>query len=479
MQNRHQLILIITLILLLGFSAVSILMFRTSKQAIHDSIVINELPLTGDSIYSETQKDLINSINISAMMASDTFVKDWVLDGEKEEQSIKQYLQEIMQVNHAITSFFISENTHSYYSATAATQKMQADAKNDPWYLRVKSMAVPYELNVDQNARDNNRLTIFVNYRVLDKNKKFIGITGIGMNYDSTQNILKNYEKRFNRKVYFVDTAGKIVLASREDRQLGANVNSLAGINQINFDANNTKTQTYSYMLDDKQHLVNVRYINEMKWFLFVEKNETDAIANITQSLYHNLLLCLIVTALVVALTNITLKRYHLAVESAAAIDKLTNLPNRKAFDIGMSVLLHDSQRNNTSLGIIMLDLDHFKVVNDVHGHLAGDYVLAATAETLRSTIRSEDFICRWGGEEFLIVVRNCDAQHLLLLAEKIRKAVETADYLYKTTHVKITASLGTALRIDDEEVNQLINRADKALYSAKHAGRNQTILAS
>jgi len=479
MQNRHKLILLITLILLSGFSLVSFLMYQVSKQSIHEAITVNELPLTTDSIYSEIQKDLIKSINISAMMATNTFLIDWLLQGEKDNQIVKKYLQEVKQNSHAFTSFFVSEATRNYYSASAETKKVQETVPADAWYFHARTISEPYELNVDEDARLGNQLTIFVNYRVLDSTKRYLGMIGVGINYDSARKLLENYEVRFKRKVYFVSDTGKIVLASDVERPLGSNVKDTLGIAQINFNARDQATHSYAYDLKDTHHLVNVRYIPELNWYLFVEKNETQATENITNSLYRNLLLCLAVTGLVVALTNVALKRYHLEVESAAAIDKLTSLPNRKAFDIGMSVILQESERNKTDVGIILLDLDHFKSINDQYGHIAGDHVLKNVATTLKSTVRAADFISRWGGEEFLIVVRDCGTGNLLSLAENIRSAIELKGDMHNKLSINVTASLGVALRSYGEELEHLIGRADKALYQAKGAGRNQVVLAS
>ena len=485
MQNRHKLILIITLILLIGFAAVSFLMFRASKQSIHEGIVINELPLTGDSIYSEIQKDLVNSINISQMMATNTFVKKWLQDGEQDPALMRQYLQEVKQTNQAFTSFFVSEKTHNYYSAVDETKKVIEGEANDAWYFRLRKLQKPYELNVDRDARFGNRLTIFVNYRMLDANSHLLGATGVGVNYDSAKKLLENYEKRFKRKVYFVDKNGVIMLTSDKDRPLGVDIDNLLGIKDIHFNPNNlntainANTTIRSYQLGEREQNVIVRYLPEMNWYLIAEKSETDAVAAITQSLYRNALLCLLITALVVALTHIALKRYHFAVENAAAIDALTHLPNRKAFEIGMELILQDSARDKSTIGIILLDLDFFKRVNDSYGHAAGDAVLLETAKQLKSAIRANDFICRWGGEEFLIVVRDCKIDHLKLLAEKIRLAIEATNFSYKEVDIQLTTSLGAALRIDDEAIEHLIVRADNALYKAKHSGRNQTILAS
>ena len=485
MQNRHKLIVLITAILLLGFLAVSLLTYRSSKQLIHEAIIINELPLTSDSINSKIQEGLLESIDTSSMMASNTFLKDWVTSGEKDEASIKQYLIETKRQSHALASYFISEKTRNYYSSDAKTKKVIENAKADSWYFKVRSMNKPYELFIERNARYGSQLAIFVNYRIFDQTNQYIGVVGVGIAYNKIQKLLDSYEKRFKHKVYFVDKNGIIMLASDQDRPLGADIDNLLGIKDIHFNPNNLANiniednKIHRYELGERAQNVIVRYVPELNWYLIAEKSETDALTGITRSLYQNLLLCLFITALVVVLTYTALKRYHFEVESAAAIDKLTNLPNRKAFDIGISVLLNDSQRHKTTLGLMLLDLDHFKAINDTYGHLAGDYVLTETAETLRSTIRSEDFICRWGGEEFVIVVRDCDEQHLMLLAEKIRAAIEAADYTFKGTSIAVTTSLGVATRIGGEYIDHMIYRADKALYRAKHAGRNQAVLAS
>lgn len=173
------------------------------------------------------------------------------------------------------------------------------------------------------------------------------------------------------------------------------------------------------------------------------------------------------------------ISRYRERIEFMAYHDMLTRLPNRTLFNDRVASTASQASHASQKFGILMIDLDHFKAINDTYGHLAGDYVLTETAETLRSTIRSEDFICRWGGEEFVIVVRDCDEQHLMLLAEKIREAIEATDYPFKGKSIAVTTSLGVAKRIGGEDIDHMIYRADNALYRAKHAGRNQVVLAS
>lgn len=105
LSKRRQLLLLLTLVLTVGFLTISLVSYQTSRTAIHDSIVTSQLPLTSDNIYSEIQKDLIRPILISALMASDTFVRDWVLRGEKDIEEMRRYLNEIMVRHGAFTSF--------------------------------------------------------------------------------------------------------------------------------------------------------------------------------------------------------------------------------------------------------------------------------------------------------------------------------------------------------------------------------------
>ncbi len=107
-MKKYGLILFLSVILLIGFLATSFISFYVSKSSIHNAIVINELPLTADNIYSEIQKDLVRPVFTSSMMASDTFLRDWVIDGEKDESQVFKYLQDVQHKANAFTSFFVS-----------------------------------------------------------------------------------------------------------------------------------------------------------------------------------------------------------------------------------------------------------------------------------------------------------------------------------------------------------------------------------
>ncbi len=157
-----------------------------------------------------------------------------------------------------------------------------------------------------------------------------------------------------------------------------------------------------------------------------------------------------------------------------ALTDSLTALSNRTH----MNQILHKEysrfERHNQRFGIIMLDIDHFKVINDTRGHDAGDQVLKKLARLFEGAIRSSDFVARWGGEEFLICCTTIEEDDLLPIAETIRLLVARTDFGLGGS---ITASLGCAAIVKGENIGELIKRADVALYEAKNNGRNQTVV--
>jgi diguanylate cyclase (GGDEF)-like protein len=129
-------------------------------------------------------------------------------------------------------------------------------------------------------------------------------------------------------------------------------------------------------------------------------------------------------------------------------------------------------------LSAIMLDVDHFKHYNDTNGHPEGDRVLARMADILRDSVREQDVCCRYGGEEFLIVLPNTGRERALTIAERIRQAIERAPFPFEETQPmgRITASLGVAsFPVHAPTAEELIQCADQALYLAKHQGRNRT----
>jgi len=158
-----------------------------------------------------------------------------------------------------------------------------------------------------------------------------------------------------------------------------------------------------------------------------------------------------------------------------ATTDKLTELANRRQLEQRAETEVARAHRYNTALSLILIDLDHFKQVNDKEGHPMGDAVLVEVAKLLRRMVRTSDLPGRWGGEEFMVLVPGTNEEQALILAEKLRKAFENHQY---PSSQKITASFGVSLCKEGDTLETLLRKADEALYEAKRQGRNRVIAA-
>ncbi len=157
--------------------------------------------------------------------------------------------------------------------------------------------------------------------------------------------------------------------------------------------------------------------------------------------------------------------------EETSLTDELTRLPNRRYLGQRFLQERQRARRGHKPLGVLMLDIDHFKQINDTYGHLIGDAVLAELAAIIRRSTREADVAARYGGEEFAVIVEETPLEGAMRLAGRIRAAVERAAF---PNHLRLTVSIGVACTDDADRFDDLFRAADGALYQAKHQGRNQ-----
>jgi len=160
--------------------------------------------------------------------------------------------------------------------------------------------------------------------------------------------------------------------------------------------------------------------------------------------------------------------------KDASKEDFLTKLYNKRALDEHMEIKEGEYKRYGHNYSIVMFDLDHFKNVNDTYGHAAGDAVLAAFAKILKHETRNVDVVGRFGGEEFMALLEETDAKGGFIFADKVRKHVQKARFMYKGKRIAVTVSCGVSERKANSSLQSTINNADEFLYYAKEHGRNQ-----
>jgi len=160
--------------------------------------------------------------------------------------------------------------------------------------------------------------------------------------------------------------------------------------------------------------------------------------------------------------------------EKLALLDPVTRIGNRRYGDLSLAARLNELERYDWPFGVLFMDIDYFKKVNDLYGHDVGDRILRIVATTMINGLRSSDVVSRWGGEEFVALVPQVDIEHLKNVAEKIRLLVEKSSISVEGKDIEVTISTGATIARKDDTAETLIKRADELMYKSKHEGRNR-----
>jgi diguanylate cyclase (GGDEF)-like protein/PAS domain S-box-containing protein len=169
-------------------------------------------------------------------------------------------------------------------------------------------------------------------------------------------------------------------------------------------------------------------------------------------------------------------KEVQKKLELAVQTDSLTGVRNRHYLNQEIIRQVELCRRHKDNIAVAIIDIDYFKHINDTYGHLAGDFVLKKVAQSLQNKIRNIDTLCRYGGEEFVILLPRTSQADSCVVADRLRKAIYAADFIYEKIMIKLTVSIGITMLKEKDTVESLLERADMALYQAKHSGRNQVV---
>lgn len=471
--NKRLYTLLLSAIVLAGFLATSLIGYFVAKDSMADRLQQEMLPLTGDNIYSEIQRDLLQPLLISSLMANDVFVFDWVNNGEQDASKMTSYLTQIQKKYNTITAFFVSERSGQYYHPTGVLKKISTSAPEDAWYFQARAARQPYVINIDRDTADQRRLSIFVNYRIEDKSGNFIGVIGVGLSLQTVVELIENYQKRYGREIYFVNRQGDVMLqSSHYNPEL--HIQNKTGLDKAFVQILTSPSASISFKTGNGSMLyLNSRLVPEFDWYLIVEQVNDPSAERLETAFLINMGVALVISIIVLLLAHVAIRGYHDTLETMATQDKLTGAASRQVFEFYFRQAVARCKRRDEPLSLVLLDIDLFKMINDNYGHQAGDRVLTRVAQLIKSHVREEDVVCRWGGEEFLVMLSGCDLTHARDITEVIRSAVAGLQFPFNKQVAKITLSAGIAQMQDGESLGQIVERADHHLYQAKHAGRN------
>lgn len=476
-SEKYRLILVLSLLLIAGFLAVSVISYVNSRDSLRKGISEQSLPLTGDAIHAQIEKDLQRPVLIGSLIAQDVFVRDWLLNGETGTEQVARYLSAVGK-KHDATVFVVSERTRQHYAADGTVRAVQQNDARDGGFFRAREMKEPYRINVDADPANRNQPRVTLQHRMVDDNGNFIGVAGVSMATDTMAQAIDGYPARLDRSIYLINAQGSVVLTGAAEMPATTMLQERPGIRDIvtrMLNGSSTATQLV-YRLNDATVLVNSRFIPELNWYLVVEQNIARQVQPARQTLTLSLIIGAITIVLALAIVMLFTNRNQKRMERMASIDPLTGLLNRQAFEIVLEQSMLDVKRSGHAISGILFDIDSFQQVNDQHGHLAGDQVLRTIAQLARRVVRDNDIITRWSGTEFLILLRECPLDIAVGVAEKLRHAISSQDFGLSSPPQTVTTSLGVAQFGFQESQISFFIRADKALRDAKTAGRNRTI---
>ena len=475
-KSNYKVVILISFFLLVLSIGSSVSYYIVSMNSMEKQLKTQSLPLSVDNIYTDIQKHIIEPYLVSSMMASDTFMKDWLVNEEENTLKIRKYLDSIKNKYGMLVSFLVSEKSQNYYTQDGLVEKVNKENSTNKWYFDFKNLEEKHEINLDLNDNISDTVIMFINFKILDDNFNYLGATGVGIKISYINEMLQRFRTNYKLKVMFLDKDGNIILS--EDHKYGTveNISNRVEYKNLKNAILANKTNQIEYSHKGSIYILNTKYIKELDIHLLVEAKLDDFTQDTKQNFYINLAISLLLTLIIAIIIIKIIRDYNSKLENLAKYDVLTKLSNRRHFQDTLYKYLALSKRNNEPLTLLFIDIDDFKYVNDNFGHKIGDEVLKEVAYILETNTRDSDICARWGGEEFVLAFMNTDIKTSSEVAEKIRTILEQSIKLKALGGKQITISAGITLYNGVEELDSLISRADSAMYKAKNAGKNRIV---
>jgi len=379
-----------------------------------------------------------------------------------------------MKVKYGYSSaFLVSGNTGNYYNTQGVLKKISTADNHDVWFYDFVGSGKDYALDVDTDQANGDTLSIFINSRIMNLGDEGASVIGVGLEMREIQSILAYYNQLLDLDIILIDPKGFVQVATDE-----------SVIGKVNYFSQLDNPDMKGRILENKEdfeilrpegsrndNYVFTKYIEDLDWYIVVKNNPEAFQTALFRQQLVNLAIGIAVVLMVVCITVILTRRYQRRIMQLATTDVLTGLFNRRAMGEELNRTLADSDKNRRPLCLFIFDIDDFKKVNDTHGHVAGDAVLARTASVAREYLK-ESLIFRLGGDEFAGTVDQYLAGAEVTL-EGLRNRIEKDEEL---SAYQLTISIGVAEHVAGQTQDQLMYRADQAMYRAKEIGKNMVI---
>jgi len=473
MSLKYTVIGVVTFLLMSLSIGTSILNYQKSLNETQKQLRNSSLPLSIDNIYTEVQRNIIEPNLISSMMSTNTFLKDWLINEEENVEKITRYLDTIKNKYSMFNTFLVSDKSKNYYTPKGLLEKVQEDNPTNQWYFKFKNSQLKREINLDFNEHMDTSMIMFINYKIFDEKFHYLGATGVALKTSYVNDMLSFFRNKYNFNVYFVNKKGEVILSEVGVNKL-KHLDDVKELKNLKNKIFNTNLDTLEYKINNQTFMINRKYVKELDLYLIVEAQIENFTKEVQKTFYINLASSLAVTLIVILIILYMIRIYNKKLVYLAHHDTLTSLPNRRTFNENFenTLMLFERNKNNTTM--VFFDLDDFKSINDTFGHQVGDKVLIRIAQLLKETVRKSDYISRWGGEEFSILLNNIDIEDTKAFVFKLKQSLESDALLRHYTKQAVTASFGITNFKENDTLDSIVSRVDDALYEAKSSGKNQ-----
>lgn len=481
--KKYSLLIWLFLIFVAGTAALILTSAPSSSSHNERANLEQLLNLSSEQVLNDLGKEINLITNDIKLPEPSPAMREWLLNAEQEAAPIAAELQDIQKKLPGFSS------STAFLVATERTQLLdfhgvprQLDQHNPADHWIFKSINDPNSpiKSIEVDLANRDYVNIFISQQLLNDEGKAVGLFAIRAQSDRLKRLLDTLQNKYHRLLYLSDDNGNLVFANDSIKRLRDKLLSTAGIQQVAASVLANKQsalQLTEFKENDHTVLLASQYFPSLGLHLLLEQPITAEPTALLSPIQMTLAVCAAMAILSLTLVFVRLYQLHRRLDQSAATDQLTTLLNRQAFDFVFNQAMTESERSRLPLCVALIDIDLFKQVNKKNGHLLGDHILKEIAMITRRSLRESDIICRWGGEEFLILLKNCSLEKATSIAENLRQTIANNDFSRTTDltkkRISVTVSMGVAECKIGEKDDSVFERAEIALKQAKENGRN------
>lgn len=410
---------------------------------------------------------LLKPLHVSQTLVEAKELKDLIKDDKIDQEAVLLMLKR-MENEFNLPFFIASETSRKQYNSDGSVLELQEGSVD--WYFRYKKWQQDAIADIGQWEDPH----FYIDLKLYDDKGNFLGFFGISKSLESFVDIFADYKLAHGYDFIFVDQDDNIALSSdpklNVDKTTFTTLQSLDWYQQLDIESLPGKSLNNALVsIAGKDVLIAQVEVAPFDWTMYLLTPLQARQTEISRSFIASVVTLLIIIFALFMLIYHLLYYFKQDMQKGYQVDPLTQLPNRNKVELRYAEFLDQ----HLQVGVVLIDLDHFKVVNDTHGHNAGDQVLRQVADMLQKELREGDIIGRWGGEEFVLLLPDTSPEQAFSVAQKLRAQLANMTTSTGSMSLQITASFGVSHTKTMRPLTDVLAYADDALYQAKRDGRN------